>query len=278
MKPFRPLLPALAAALLLSGCAFGPGEPYAVLAPSLDARLVTAPGRDAGDGWQRLSSDYQVRFTALRLETTAITLLDGGPPTELSFNPAQPPPGYSLCHAGHCHKDDGTLPTYEEIEAEISGRDVAPNALAELPTGPLDLLAGASLALSCEPGCELGAARIARASLPVTKLLVEGTIRDGRAEPRLEGEVPLRFEAAANPLLTLSWTLDVPADRREPPHVDLRLDLHLTAALLDGIAFEQLQQQSGTLDLGAQENAGARDRLLRNLAELELGAAVERAE
>lgn len=270
--------PILIASLLvaLAGCAFGPGEPYAVLAPSIDARVVIAPGRDAGEGWQKLSTDFEVRFTALRLETTRIALIDAGDAAPLSFNPAQPPPGYSLCHAGHCHKDDGSLPTYEEVEAEITGREVTTVVLAELPGGAFDLLDGSGGALTCEPDCALGPSRIARATLPVTRLLLEGAVRDGRPQPRFEGERPIRLEATGDPLLTLQWELDVPADRREPPQIALHLKLHLTAALLDGLELDTLTTDAGAIDLAAPENADARARVLRNLAETRLEADVVR--
>ena len=32
-----------------------------------------------------------------------------------------PPPGYSLCHGGHCHTTDGGIESYEEIEAKLAG-------------------------------------------------------------------------------------------------------------------------------------------------------------
>ncbi|MFN7131831.1 MAG: hypothetical protein ACK4N5_07105, partial [Myxococcales bacterium] len=239
--------PVTIAALLLAGCALGPGEFHAVLAPSLDARLVTPAGRDAGDGWQRLNTDYQVRITALRLVTTEVALLDTGTPLQLSFNPARPPPGYSLCHNGHCHKNDGSLPTYEEVEAELTGRSVQRRVVASLPVGGIALVPGEARALSCEPSCALGAALIGAAQLPVRALRVEGAVRDGRASPRI-AEQPFLLDLPAGDaaLLTLQWALDVPADRRSPPHVALALLLHLGGALFDDIDFASLTPSAGT--------------------------------
>ncbi|NPC85912.1 hypothetical protein HPC49_47985, partial [Pyxidicoccus fallax] len=54
-----------------TGCTFSEGGPFAMLeTATLDARLVEAPGRAAGDGWQRLNTDYQVRFDAFTLDTS----------------------------------------------------------------------------------------------------------------------------------------------------------------------------------------------------------------
>ncbi len=60
------------------------------------------PERDVGDGWQRLASDFEVKLDDVSLTLQALALLPGAE-AALAFDPAAPPPGYSLCHNGHCH-------------------------------------------------------------------------------------------------------------------------------------------------------------------------------
>ena len=111
--------------LLLAGCAFGPGDPFAVLSPEVDARWTVPDERVRPDGFALLASNYEVRLTRaeLTVERAALRSLSagGGASSGGSFDPANPPAGYSLCHGGHCHRDDGALVPYAEVEAAMSG-------------------------------------------------------------------------------------------------------------------------------------------------------------
>src|SRR5690349_12654412 len=92
-------------ALVFVGCAGTPGEGFASLTPT--ARLgFASQGRALEGGWMQLDTDFQVRLSRARANISAIHLgaSSGGSST---FDPARPPPGYSLCHNGHCHRSDG---------------------------------------------------------------------------------------------------------------------------------------------------------------------------
>ena len=101
-------LPLLLPLFLLGGCAWEAGEGFAVLEPTVRAAYAPEDSRLTPDGYRRLSSDYQVRLTTatMRLERIELTASSGGGGGG-TFDPANPPPGYSLCHNGHCHRDDG---------------------------------------------------------------------------------------------------------------------------------------------------------------------------
>jgi hypothetical protein len=257
------ILPGLLVPLCLAGpaCTLEPGGWFGSLSASLTAAYGLRPDRDAGDGWQRLSNDYQVKVTAARLELGDIRLLAAGEGSAMArFDPARPPAGYSLCHNGHCHRADGRLVPYAEIEAELAGGQGAAGltaAVTLIPPETLDLLVPSDEALPCTPDCNLDRGRILRAAAPVTVLSIEGAVRDGRQPPRLV-ETPFRWQlagggdaAAAPP--TLEGELDLPLDRRHPPVVDLGLRVELGAAIFDGVDFAALAQ--------------AEDRLRANLAE-----------
>jgi hypothetical protein len=89
----------LAAGLLAASCAWEAGTPFATLEASLDARLEVPRDRDLGDGWQKLASGYELAIQQLEVEAGEIALLDPGAGAR-GFDPANPPPGYSLCHNG----------------------------------------------------------------------------------------------------------------------------------------------------------------------------------
>lgn len=132
-----------------AGCTFSEGDPFATLGDAtLDARLVEARGRAVGDGWQKLSTDYEVRFDSFALDTSKLalqrTVAGSGGGGGGTFDPTNPPPRYSNCHNGHCHRDDGALVDYEDIQAELSGGGSGPTVVSvfSFPGDPLDLLTG----------------------------------------------------------------------------------------------------------------------------------------
>jgi hypothetical protein len=265
-----------------TACTFEPGRSFGSMRPSLTGRYELRGDRDAGGGWQKLSNDYEVRVDRARLTLEPIQLLAAAAGATVRFDPARPPPGYGLCHNGHCHAADGRLVPYAEIEAELAG-GAGGGGLAialTLPVeGALDLLASDRRALDCRPGCNVDRTRIRRAVAPLSGLLLEGTVRDGRQPPRLT-ERPFHLQlggggtdggAPAQPI-PLEVALDIPIDQRHPPAVTLGLAVALGADLLDGIDFAALPAPAGTVDLAAAEA-----RLRTNLSEGSfLEASVER--
>jgi hypothetical protein len=234
-----------------AGCAWGPGGPFGEVATELDAAWQVAPGRDAGGGWQRLASDYQVRIDAAAWTTSKLVLVASAD-AAASFDPAAPPPGYSLCHNGHCHSADGRLVSYEEIAAELAGGKPPPPAL-ELSTGALDLLAGQRLELGCAGApCDLARGSIGRVELEVTALALAGTVRDGRTPPR-------RAEAAFNLAATLAepvrpaGELELRVDRASAPRIRLAVGVHPGAEIFDAIDWAALG--GGVIDLAATPEA-----------------------
>lgn len=269
-------------------CAFGDGEPFATLTPTLVARYELLPERDAGERWQKLANDFEVLLTAFSIEAPVIELHrrdedDGGAtPDDLP------------CHDGHCHALGESPGSEGTIETKRSGgaNEPAPSGDAPvviLPVGAIDLLAGVDRALGCEPGCALPRAHIERARLSVARLSIAGLVRDGRTPSRLSGQVPFSLEAAlplthqsdatgdeATRIDGVEGTLDLPADREHPPDVTLTLSFLPTARLFDGISFDATDATGGTIDLGAETNRPLLLLLLTHLAEHHLSAAVER--
>jgi hypothetical protein len=268
--------------LACASCAWEAGEGFATLEPTARVAFVPLEDREAGEGWQRLDTDFQARITAGSMRISHIELL--GPASAGgggSFDPANPPPGYSSCHGGHCHREDGALVTYEEIEAELGGGGAAAPVVASLLLGDVDLRVPAEQALSCTPDCELPRTELQRMRWPVEVLTLEGHVRDGRASPRLLGERPFRVVLSApaqGALVTLEEALVLASDRSEPPRVSLALQLDVTARLLDGLDWSTATEAEGVLVVDGERSAPLREHLLENLAQLEPRAKLERSD
>ncbi|RJS20779.1 hypothetical protein DRW03_19060 [Corallococcus sp. H22C18031201] len=273
--------------LLLSGCALGDGEGFAVLEPTVRAGYVTPADRDAGQGYAQLASDFQVRLTQASVTLGDIDLLasSGGSSGATAFDPANPPEGYTLCHGGHCHRDDGALVPYDEVAAELSGGGVSTRTVASLPVeADLDLLAPEPRVLTCQPGCELPQTTVTKGRWTVTALRLTGAVRDSRATPRLQGERVFRLTQltapdgdAGEPVAVWNSALDVPSDRENKPRVLLGLQLEVTPALFDGVDWSAVVPAAdGVLDLDAPANEAVRLALLTNVARLGPTAEVKR--
>ncbi|GEL71947.1 hypothetical protein [Myxococcus virescens] len=270
--------------LFLSGCALEPGESFAVLEPAVRADYTPVAGRDAGNGFQRLASDFELRLDGAALGVDHIDLVGGGGtrgPT--TFDPANPPPGYTNCHNGHCHHDDGSLVDYEDIQAELDGGGGGAEAtVASLHVdADLDLLADQTLSPGCEPSCELGRTHVSRYQWDVSSVNLEGAVRDSRATPRFNDERRFRLALAAaeeaTPLMVLRGTVDIPADRENKPRVKLALRLALAPTLFDSLDWAATTPgPDGVVDLNAPENAAIRTAMVEALAALEPQAEVRR--
>lgn len=217
--PALALLPAL-----LAGCVWGPGEPF--------VELVQVDLQVEVDG------DADARVTGARL---LLQSLQGG----VSFDPADPPEGYSLCHNGHCHKDDGTLPTYEQIEAELAGD--AAEWTDELRTAAGDAESG---------GGSVGLLRSPTA-LPVATI--------GRALVDLDG---LEVDRGGGPLalgpVELPADFSLPVDRDAPPRARLRV----TVTVDPGAIPEEGEGSDGEDDTGSAPETEAPARAEVLLVEL----------
>ena len=233
MRPLR-IFFVFAGLAAFAGCALEAGDPFATVEPTFAARYAPLAERDAGGGFQQLASDYQVKLTRAELTVESIGLLIGSSGEAAGFDPADPPQGYGLCHGGHCHRDDGALVSYEEIEAELAGGSAGLSTAMVLAVGERDLLEGGRAALDCEPSCELPLGTLRRAELRASRLVVEGVVRDGRPERRLE-QRPFRLDAALSSEAAglVAAQLELPADRASEPRLSLGLTLELTAKLFD---------------------------------------------
>ena len=271
--------------LLLAGCAWEAGEGFAVLEPTVRASYEPEEDREVFPGFQQLASNYQVRLSAAMFTLRSVELI----PRRVSagggrFDPSNPPPGYSLCHGGHCHRDDGALIPYEQIEAELGGGGDVARALITLPVGQLNLFNRDPISVPCQPACELPRTELSTGRWALTTLRLEGVVRDGLATPRIPGERTFQLELASppggSPIAVLEGDLDVPSDRENEPRVKLMLKLELPSRIFDAVDWAAAAQPGteGTLDLSTAANARAREAILEALEAVRPTAEVQREE
>lgn len=288
-----------------SGCAFEPGEPYGLVAATLDGRYEELGERATPDGFEHLDTDFQVRLTSASLLVAAVELVDAGTSAEAPvFDPANPPPGYSLCHGGHCHADDGSLVEYEVIAAELaSASGITARTVLTMTPGAVDLLSRASLTLGCEPDCAVGEGRLVLARLIASRLVLQGQVRDSRAEARIAGvadwqvDLPLlehhhaadeqpvaedehdHDEAAEGLPGVFELPLELPIAEDELPHIALAFSLLANAELLERVDFGSVTPTaSGVVDLDGAGGEAARAELAESVAATEVSVAVARSE
>jgi hypothetical protein len=255
--------------LMVAGCAWEPGESFGVLEPSVRVSYAPEGDRQGDNGYLRLASSYQARVTAATMQLESVELIPRRTATGGGrFDPANPPPGYSLCHGGHCHRADGALIPYEDIEAELDGGGAPVLPLVTLPVGEVNLFNPELRSVSCEPTCELPRTELATGRWAIMALRLEGTVRDGLTTPRFPGERAFRLElpATANgsAVAVVEGDLEVPSDRAHAPRVLLRLLLDVPSRIFDEVDWSATQPgQDGIVDLST--HAAARAAILEGL-------------
>jgi hypothetical protein len=262
------------AVVALGACAWDDGVPMGSVTVTVDARWTARA--DRGGDWQRLASDFEVQVTSASAELGALTLIDLGRGA-LPFDPADPPPGYGLCHNGHCHSDDGRLVPYEEIAAELTGGAPPPPALV-VDVGARGLIPGAATVVACDGGpCDLDRAAIGRIDLDVVRLDAAGMVRDRRTPPRIDGERAWTLVLErGDDTKPVSAQVDLPVDRGHDPAIALTAGFAPSAALLDGVRFAELGDgpDAWTVDQDAASIAAIEEAL----GELELAVQITRGD
>ncbi|HEX5747524.1 MAG TPA: hypothetical protein VFZ09_14860 [Archangium sp.] len=274
----------LLSCLGLGACTWEPGQGFAVVEPTVRAAFEPLADRTTPDGYQQLASNYQLHVDGAALRLSGIELIAFAGGSGGGFNPANPPPGYSLCHGGHCHRDDGALIPYEQIAAEMGGGGGS-STVATLPvTGPLNLLAAERFAVECVPDCALPQANVSQGRWDIESLNLEGSVRDARTPARFPGErrfrwVLSRAPSDTTPAAVLDGTVELPSDRSTPPRAKLDLSLVLTARLFDTVDWSTLTQGAdGVVEISATANTTAHAALEELLATVSPQAEVTRGE
>lgn len=231
--------------VLLALAACGPGQPWGELHASLTARFEPEPARLDSEGRLKTSKSYVLEIEELQvgIETMRVGMADGA--AAGGFDPANPPAGYSLCHNGHCHSDDGRLVDYEDIQAELAaatGQTGFELVLSVADPQPLSLSSAVSVPLvGCEQGCPLPRGVLSKVGLTLSRLSLRARAFDLTPQGRLPAQGrPVRADFELQ--VPLEVRVERPVDRGSPVPVRLDLILDLPASVFDRLEFSELPE------------------------------------
>lgn len=234
-----------------TGCTFEPGEPWGYL----DIELHAGALQDSGS--------VDIGEQHVTLEELQLLAPAGTADAIEEFDPADPPPGFELCHDGHCHHEDGGLYTYEEIAAGIGDDDSGSVVIARGPlqASGLDLSGGVVTERQFRI---VDQTTVDEVSVIVEVLELEATMKDDDKAVDLDVEIRM----ASRPLGT-----DVLYEfgRDEPEHQQLALRLHWPDDLFEDLAgldaeFEQADD-GDTIHISEFINPDLRDELRERIAD-----------
>lgn len=252
-------------ALLAAGCVSGPGQPWGVADLHLEAGFPIPADRRLADGSLLTAAGYGIALERVRLGIDGVDLgmaVTGGPS---AFDPSDPPPGYSLCHNGHCHADGGGLPTYAEIAAKLLGTTgETPGVTLPIEQTVVLLSAPQPLPLAataCSDACVLPRGELQVLRIRTGVLYVEGQVRDVQGGPPRLPVAGLRLEVAVPVEVALGAPVQGAIDNGEPVGVRVRGRFLLGAALFDGVDFGSMPRTAHGIASLAPALADVRDRL-----------------
>lgn len=235
-----------------SGCATEPGQPWGAAELSLTVQLDVPADRQLAGGGIRTAAGYALYLQEVALEVREVSLLvRPAGSTSSVFDPADPPARYSLCHNGHCHRDDGALIEYADIEAELlaaSGVQAATPgvtlALAETVTLTSGAVAVMLPGCTAQDRCDLPRGNLQTARTRIASLRLRGTVQDADGQNRLPAAgVPLDVAIplqVSDQLLGASASVAGLLDNGEPAGVRAGLHLTLVPTWLDGADVAEL--------------------------------------
>ncbi len=216
--------------ILAAACALDPGDPWGVAQISLDA-VYDIPADRLANGRHKTAKSYEVALDTAQVQVGAVALaLTAG--ETLSFDPANPPAGYSLCHNGHCHAADGRLVDYEDIELELAGGAGGGASFTQVGlSGPV-ALGAVPQAISLENcgDCTLEQGALSSFSVSLSRVVLRGQVFDplGRlAQPR-------PFDIQLDDLL-LVRRVEGKIGNEAPLGLAVAGRISLPAALFDGV-------------------------------------------
>jgi len=227
---------------LLWGCAIDDGRPWGKLSLSLTAQAPYTDARwDENLQALRTTDDARVRLDDITLTLTHISLFGKAGSQSNTFDPNNPPPPYTNCHSGHCHRtDNDALVSYEDIQAEMdAGNTQSAPVIVEasldipllldinkfsVPTLAEDFLIS-----------QIHHQAVSSASLTFETIAIKGSVKTKNADEWLDFEILV-------PNLSQTLSLNLKFDRGSTFHQKAHIVLSLNYAFLDNRQWHDLDQ------------------------------------
>lgn len=243
---------AVVTAALGSACTFAPGGSFATLAPApLTVAFTPGDGRLDSDGWLKTDLGYRLKLETLTLTIDRVAFQSqtttGSGTGSTVFDPAKPPPDYTLCHGGHCHRKDGALVDYADVQAELAGGGTTTlKDVLTLPlTAPVNLLKSQStdLPFQCPDGCQVDQGTWSRAEIRFGTLEASGTTRDGSPDQRLGRDGQRSWRLTWTPP-AMGKAVSLTVSRKSPATVTPTIRLNVSDQLFDQIDWSTIPAQT----------------------------------
>ena len=273
--------------LIFISCAFSEGKGFSTLSIDFTTKLVSED-RDAGNSWYKLNNDYQIKFTNANINIESIAINASSLDEELSsFDPANPPEGYTLCHGSHCHTDDGKIVSYEEIEKELLNKSLdSLFQVVSVPIGDIDLLNGFSSDLNLGSAKEIGMMNISEIKLVINSISFYGILKDSRTDKRIMDNQEWSFSlsldsvdsynTSSTPNNYLQSIVDINSDDESKANIYISLNLSIGASLFDSITWDSLDVENESINLASDENNEVRYAIREKIANMILETNIER--
>lgn len=241
------LLILCALALCASACTLveGDGSPWGEVdfgAPSFT--LDISDRVNAESGRLRVGNGYELELVSLQLDVGTIRL-DLAPQgaSVASFDPADPPAGYSLCHNGHCHADDGRLVDYEDIAIELATASGVAGSVGQVIGQAVTLEDDATTSITLDPdmcpdNCALPLGQMTRVVLSVERIRLDARVfdaRDERRQPEEGAQVELVLDSSTDFSALVQGSIE---KDRDAASYNLSPTLEFSGALFDDIDWQ----------------------------------------
>lgn len=256
-------------ALLASACTFADaeGDPWGQVIFEDPSVQLDASERLADSGRLRVGNGFELELESLQLDLTSLRLElapEGAGIAE--FDPANPPPNYSLCHNGHCHHDDGRLVDYEDIAIELASASGVAGAVAHIidQTATLEGTSSVDITLDandCPDNCTLPRGQMTRVVLTLGEVRVMGRVFDARGENRLPLDGAPVDIALPGPL-EFSTLAEGSIDKQNSGTYRTTPSLTFSGAIFDGMAWSIPSTWESTLGENLREEASFQAPLL----------------
>lgn len=224
--------------LTVTGCAWEAGLPWGAWHPSVRIRASVAKDRQLPGGRFRTASEYVWQIDSLQVELAEMQLLLADDGARLTFDPAKPPAGYSLCHGGHCHAADGRLVDYADIQAELLGGGAGPTAVLLPLQATAAVVADYGPALMAAPK-DLPLGTLATLRLSWRGVRVRARVWDGGPSGNRLPAQGIVVQLAL-PAASVAAQLKGAVGPHQPLHVYTQADLDVSIAFLDALDVAQL--------------------------------------
>ena len=266
-KVIRPIA-SISIFVMFAGCAFDDGLPVGELRAYATAAFSPSAARLDSKGRLITSQDYAIQIDAFELTYDALVgrMQQGPAISTATFDPANPPPQYSLCHNGHCHHEDGRLVDYDEIALELmSTGEGSADRLVSFYGGEalaVDSDAKTIAFRPCAPhGCPVEAGRLLSVELVLSRATLQGRVFDRRTgdDARLPPEgLALQLDLLGSAVFSTAVSVDF--NENTSLGAELRVHHEISEKLFDRVDFQTELE-------GRQLTAAGRESLFNQMRE-----------